>query len=171
MDSDLDARPSLELWLLASLKDHRGLSWNGWWQWWGVGRAVYSSLISWPYKFQRVWLGASVPGDMGKEPDQLWEHRCSLDYWGFFRDWTHPCLETNLKITLVEQYYFMLSSKALSLPTGVSSPQKFCCPSLHPLSLSPSFSPTLTPFVYPLYFFPVFPPIFFFSLSFSNQSW
>lgn len=42
MDSDLDARPSLELWLLASLKDHRGLSWNGWWQWWGVRRAVYT---------------------------------------------------------------------------------------------------------------------------------
>ena len=46
------------------------------------------------------------------------------------RDRTHPCLETNLKIIPV------LSSKALSLPVGVSSPQKFCCPSLHPLSFS-----------------------------------
>ena len=168
MDSDLDTRPSLELWSLATvrlLKDHGGLSWNG-------GAGAHSSLTTRPCTSQSVWHGAGVLEDMWKEPGQFWDRRRSPDYRGVSRDWTQPYLETNLKIRRVERYYFTLSSRAFSLPVGVSSPQKPCCPPLtHSLSffLPDSVTPFLFPlFTVPLYFFPVFPPIFFFSLSFSN---
>lgn len=138
MDSDPDARPSLEPWLLASQGSQRTQL-----EWVVAVVGVGGQGTQFPDLPGPINRGSGMRlvslGTWGRNQDQLWEHRRSWII-RFFRDWTHPCLKTNPKIMPAEQYYSHASSKALSPNWASFSPEILLSISSPTLSLSPSVS-------------------------------